>query len=181
MKSLLLIVESSKVKSLNLLYCYTVRKRFKIHESQNISFLDAPNIISIAPDEDDDENEVEIVLEARGTNLQLSWLLDDVKLNNSISGVEITNNINSNTNGVSRSKLELSKDMLRSITKPIQLTAIASNIDRSNCSDLRGISSSCAVGSQIRNDSVFLWLYPAPRPGKIDLYHDLIIFNSQVC
>lgn len=152
-----------------------------MYESQNISFLDAPNIISIAPDEDDDKNEVEIVLEARGTNLQLSWLLDDVKLNNSISGVEITNNINSDTNGVSRSKLELSKDMLRSITKPIQLTAIASNIDRSNCSDLRGLSSSCAVGSQIRNDSVSLWLYPAPRPGKIDLYNDLIIFSSQVC
>lgn len=111
----------------------------------------------------------------------MSWLLDDVKLNNSISGVEITNNINSDTNGVSRSKLELSKDMLRNIKKPIQLTAIASNIDRSNCSDLRGISSSCAVGSQIRNDSVFLWLYPAPRPGKIDLYIDLIIFNSEVC
>ena len=61
-------------------------------------------------------------------------------------------------NGVSTSTLKLSRS---SITRARNLTGIASNIDTTNSSDLRG------MGSEVvrdRSDSVQLWLYPGKPP-----------------
>ena len=113
-----------------------------------------PHITGIVPS-DDDEDEIEIVLSASGTNLNFSWFLDGIELKNGVNG---ENSMTFQSNGVSRSVLELPRSI---ITRARNLTGIASNIDRTNSSDLRGMGSGVVRN---RSDSVQLWLYPGKSP-----------------
>uniref|UniRef100_A0A1X7VHC3 Ig-like domain-containing protein n=1 Tax=Amphimedon queenslandica TaxID=400682 RepID=A0A1X7VHC3_AMPQE len=113
-----------------------------------------PNITSIEAS-NDDEDEIEIVLSASGTSLNFSWLLDGMELKDDNGNVKIETEIR---NGGSKSTLELSRRM---ITRARNLTGIASNIDTTNSSDLRGMISEVMRN---RSDSVQLWLYPAVTP-----------------
>ena len=143
----------------------TRRKERKILGEKFINFdhifAGPPHITEIIPSNDEDT--IEIVLTASGTGLRFSWFLDDVELNDSINGIEINNE----NNGV-QSTLQLSHN---TITSAKNLRGIASNIDRTNSSDLRGMGSKVMRN---RNDSVQLWLYPVSGKFQIIIHSNII-------